>query len=136
MDFDLKKIDLSSIRSILSGLMSKDAVGMGNALQSSGSGPTQIPLGSGPFNSYKPKDMSMSEFAAIKSMADGVGKAGESPDAPSRPKYQIDAPIPPVLMNRGEVPPISPVFGKQSLAQMDLDEQERMKMAKVLRGYV
>jgi hypothetical protein len=134
MDFDLKKIDLSSIRSILSGLMSKDAVGMGNALQSSGSGPTQIPLGME--NSYTPKDMSMSEFAAIKSMADGVGKAGESPDAPSRPKYQIDAPIPPVLMNRGEVPPISPVFGKQSLAQMDLDEQERMKMAKVLRGYV
>ena len=133
MDFDLKKIDLSSIRSILSGLMSKDAVGMGNALQSSGSGPTQIPLGME--NSYTPKDMSMSEFAAIKSMADGVGKAGESPDAPSRPKYQIDAPIPPVLMNRGEVPPISPVFGKQSLAQMDLDEQERMKMAQVLRGY-
>jgi hypothetical protein len=134
MDFDLKKIDLSSIRSILSGLMSKDAVGMGNALQSSGSGPTQIPLGME--NSYTPKDMSMSEFAAIKSMADGVGKAGESPDAPSRPKYQIDAPIPPVLMNRGEVPPISPVFGKQSLAQMDLDEQERMKMAQVLRSYV
>jgi hypothetical protein len=133
MDFDLKKIDLSSIRSILSGLMSKDAVGMGNALQSSGSGPTQIPLGME--NSYTPKDMSMSEFAAIKSMADGVGKAGESPDAPSRPKYQIDAPIPPVLMNRGEVPPISPVFGKQSRAQMQLEKDEREKMAQVLRGY-
>ena len=126
-------MDFSSIRSILSGLMSKDAVGMGNALQSSGSGSTQIPLGME--NSYTPKDMSMSEFAAIKSMADGVGKAGESPDAPSRPKYQIDAPIPPVLMGRGDIPPISPVFGKQSLAQMDLDEQERMKMAQVLRGY-
>ena len=133
MDFDLKKIDLSSIRSILSGLMSKDAVGMGNALQSSGSGPTQIPLGME--NSYTPKDMSMSEFAAIKSMADGVGKAGESPNTPARPKYQIDAPIPPVLMNRGEVPPISPVFGKQSRAQMQLEKDEREKMAQVLRGY-
>lgn len=127
-------MDFSSIRSILSGLMSKDAVGMGNALQSSGSGPTQIPLGME--NSYTPKDMSMSEFAAIKSMADGIGKAGESPNAPTKPKYQIDAPIPPVLMGRGDIPPISPVFGKQSLAQMDLDEQERMKMAQVLRGYV
>ena len=133
MDFDLKKIDLSSIRSILSGLMSKDAVGMGNALQSSGSGSTQIPLGME--NSYTPKDMSMSEFAAIKSMADGVGKAGESPNTPARPKYQIDAPIPPVLMNRGEVPPISPVFGKQSRAQMQLEKDEREKMAQVLRGY-
>jgi hypothetical protein len=127
-------MDFSSIRSILSGLMPKGSVGMGNALQSSGSGPTQIPLGME--NSYTPKDMSMSEFAAIKSMADGIGKAGESPNAPTRPKYQIDAPIPPVLMGRGEIPPISPVFGKQSLAQMDLDEQERMKMAQVLRGYV
>ena len=36
-------MDFSSIRSILSGLMQKGSVGMGNALQSSGSGPTQIP---------------------------------------------------------------------------------------------
>lgn len=127
-------MDFSSIRSILSGLMPKGSVGMGNALQSSGSGPTQIPLGME--NSYTPKDMSMSEFAAIKSMADGVGKAGESPDVPSKPKYQIDAPIPPVLMGRGEIPPISAVFGKQSLAQMQLEKDEREKMAQVLRGYV
>ena len=127
-------MDFSSIRSILSGLMSKGSVGMGNALQSSGSGPTQIPLGME--NSYTPKDMSMSEFEAIKSMGDAVGKSGESPDAPSRPKYQIDAPIPPVLMGRGEIPPISPVFGKQSREKMELDEKERIKMAQVLRGYV
>ena len=108
-------------------------VGMGNMNIRGGSGPTQIPLNMK--NSYTPKEMSMSDLMAIKSMADGIGKAGESPDAPSRPKYQIDAPIPPVLMGRGDIPPISPVFGKQSLAQMDLDEQERMKMAQVLRGY-
>jgi hypothetical protein len=127
-------MDFSSIRSILSGLMPKGSVGMGNALQSSGSGPTQIPLGMK--NSYTPKEMSMSDLMAIKSMADGVGKAGESPNAPTRPKYQIDAPIPPVLMGRGEVAPISSVFGKQSLAQMQLEKDEREKMAQVLRAYV
>ena len=108
-------------------------VGMSNMNVKGGSGATQIPLGMG--NSYKPKEMSMSEFMAVQSMADGMGESGEAPNTPARPKYQVNAPIPPVLMNRGEVPPISPVFGKQSLAQMDLDEQERMKMAQVLRGY-
>jgi hypothetical protein len=111
-------------------------VGMSNMNVGSGSGPIKIPLGSGPFNSYKPKDMSMAEFMAIKSMADGIGKSGEFPKTPPRPKYQVDAPIQPVLTDRGEVSPISPIFGKQSLAQMDLDEKERIKMAHVLRGYV
>ena len=108
-------------------------VGMGNMNVRGGSGPTQIPLNMK--NSYTPKNMSTSDFMAIKSMADGIGKSGKSPKTPPRPKYQIDEPIPPVLMGRGEVSPISPVFGKQSLAQMDLDEQERIKMAQVLRGY-
>ena len=109
-------------------------VGMNNMKVRGGSGPTQIPLNMK--NSYTPKEMSMSDLMAIKSMADGVGKAGESPNAPTRPKYQIDAPIPPVLMGRGEIPPISPVFGKQSREKMELDEKERIKMAQVLRGYV
>jgi|TARA_R110000744_G_scaffold315394_1_gene422259 hypothetical protein len=108
-------------------------VGMDNALQNSGSGDTQIPLGG--TDTYEPEKMSSAQYSAIKSMQDGVGDLQQPFDTPPRQPSAIEEPIQPMLMERGEVAPISPVFGKQSLAQMQLEKDEREKMAQVLRGY-
>jgi hypothetical protein len=107
--------------------------GMSNALQNSGSGDTQIPLGG--TDAYDPSGYSSAEYAAMKAISDGSVKFQQPFNTPPRQPSAIEEPIQPMLMGRGEVAPISPVFGKQSLAQMQLEKDEREKMAQVLRGY-
>tara|TARA_R110000824_G_scaffold169547_1_gene346671 strand:- start:55 stop:570 length:516 start_codon:yes stop_codon:yes gene_type:complete len=100
----------------------------------SGSGAEQIPTRFQ--NEYvapqeDESNLNFSQYRAMQDMADNVAPY----DTPPRQPSAIEEPIQPMLMERGEVAPISPVFGKQSLAQIDLDEKERLKMAQVLRGY-
>jgi len=98
----------------------------------SGSGAEQIPTGFQ--NEYiAPEDESNFDFSKVKFGEDVIDTF--NPDIPERQPSAIEEPIQPVLMGRGEVAPISPLFGKQSLEQLNLDEQERLKMAQVLRGY-
>ena len=104
--------------------------GMANMLMKSGSGAEQIPTGFD--NEYvEPTEF---DFSKLQFGEDVINTF--NPDIPERQPSAIEEPIQPMLMERGEVSPISPVFGKQSLAQMQLEKDEREKMAQVLRGYV
>ena len=105
-------------------------LGLDNMQVRGGSGAEQIPTGFD--NEYvEPTEFDPSKLKFNQDTIDTF-----NPDMPERQPSAIEEPIQPVLMGRGEVAPISPVFGKQSLAQMQLEKDEREKMAQVLRGYV
>ena len=105
-------------------------LGLDNMQVRGGSGAEQIPTGFD--NEYvEPTEV---DFSKLKFGEDVINTF--NPDIPERQPSAIEEPIQPMLMERGEVAPISPVFGKQSLAQMQLEKDEREKMAQVLRGYV
>ena len=105
-------------------------LGLDNMQVRGGSGAEQIPTGFD--NEYvEPTEF---DFSKLKFGEDVINTF--NPDIPERQPSAIEEPIQPMLMERGEVSPISPVFGKQSLAQMQLEKDEREKMAQVLRGYV
>ena len=104
-------------------------LGLDNMQVRGGSGAEQIPTGFD--NEYvEPTEF---DFSKLKFGEDVINTF--NPDIPERQPSAIEEPIQPMLMERGEVSPISPVFGKQSLAQMQLEKDEREKMAQVLRGY-
>ena len=53
-----------------------------------------------------------------------------NPDIPERQQTVIEEPMNPMPMERGEGVTISPLFGKQSLQEL-----ERQKLVQALRGY-
>ena len=104
-------------------------LGLDNMQVRGGSGAEQIPTGFD--NEYvEPTEFDPSKLKFNQDTIDTF-----NPDMPERQPSAIEEPIQPVLMDRGEVAPISPVFGKQSLAQIQLEKDEREKKAQVLRGY-
>ena len=98
--------------------------GMANMLMKSGSGAEQIPTGFD--NEYvEPTEF---DFSKLKFGEDVIDTF--NPDIPERQQTVIEEPMNPMPMERGQGVTISPLFGKQSLQEL-----ERQKLVQALRGY-
>ena len=99
-------------------------LGLDNMQMRSGSGAEQIPTGFD--NEYvEPSKFDPSKLKFGEDVIDTF-----NPDIPERQQTIIEEPMNPMPMERGEGVTISPLFGKQSLQEL-----ERQKLVQALRGY-
>lgn len=99
-------------------------LGLDNMQMRSGSGAEQIPTGLD--NEYvEPTEFDPSKLKFNQDVIDTF-----NPDIPERQQTIIEEPMNPMPMERGEGVTISPLFGKQSLQEL-----ERQRLAQALRGY-
>jgi len=99
-------------------------LGLDNMQVRGGSGAEQIPTGFD--NEYvEPTEFDLSELKFNQDVIDTF-----NPDIPERQQTIIEEPMNPMPMERGGGVTISPLFGKQSLQEL-----ERQRLAQALRGY-
>ena len=99
-------------------------LGLDNMQMRSGSGAEQIPTGLD--NEYvEPTEFDPSKLKFNQAVIDTF-----NPDIPERQQTIIEEPMNPMPMERGQGVTISPLFGKQSLQEL-----ERQKLVQALRGY-